>query len=1053
MNEDLLQRLQQALTGRYAIEKELGRGGMAIVYLARDLKHNREVALKVLPSDLAATLGSDRFLREIQITARLQHPHILPLHDSGAADGLLYYVMPYVEGESLRDRLNREKQLPIRDALHIAREVADGLAYAHDKDVVHRDIKPENIMLAGGHAMIADFGIAQAIQVAGEQTVVASDTVSGTPAYMSPEQATGGDVDARTDIYSLASVLYEMLVGKPPFADVSTQGLMKKILSQPAPSLRADRETVAEPVEQAVLQALAKLPADRFSTVREFAAALGPESDTAHTATVSAAAVSATSVRPAATLPAGSKPIKLGPALGIFLVTSVAVLGVTFLLVKQFGLPDWVFPGAAVLLLLGIPVLITTSVLQGKLHTDTANAQAAVGRPRQGHWLTWRKAVMGGVLALAVWGLVVAGYMASREMGVGPGATLVSAGILEDQDDILIADFDNKTEDEFLGDALKEALSIDLAQSTMLKVVPGNRVVGILRRMEKPADTPLDLELAREVAVRDGIKAVVSGQIHPTGSSYVLTTRLIAAESGEVLTAHRETAKDADDLIEAVDRLSGKIREKIGESLKTIRSDKSLEHVTTASLEALQKYSSALRASDFDDDSEQALSLVEEAIALDPGFAMAHRKMAVLLDNMGRERARSLDAATKAYELRDRLTDRERYLAVAYYHSQLNNPEEAINAYKSLLALDPEDGYALNNIGRNYAGIGDQERALEYSRKCLELLETPSHYGNVLGDLVSLGRFDEGEEVLEEYLQTFPDLPYAYLMGAIAAGAARDYELAQTRVQELSEVAGESMVMRRFSQGTQSAIAGVQGKLRSSEELGLGVAAIEEQAGLRSNSLGTLLGVARQRAIIRGDTESATELVESFLQRFPLESMDPTDRPYFDLAELYALAGDGNRARALLEEYVREVDPRLQPGQEGGYRGALGEVALAEGRYDDAIAEFRKQEERDRGWPKGAGYFLAHAYDLAGEPDSALIVYERFLDVNHLFRLFIDWNTLAGSYFRLAELYEERGESTRAVHYYGKFVELWKDADEELQPRVRAARERLNALVGERPKS
>src|SRR5436309_3375401 len=227
---DLLAVLRDALADRYAVERELGRGGMATVFLAEDLKHRRPVAIKVLHPELAAAVGAERFLREIEIAARLQHPHILPLYDSGAAGSLLYYVMPYVEGESLRDRLNREKQLGLEDAVRITTEVAGALAYAHSHGVVHRDIKPENILLSGGTAVVADFGIARALSVAGEsQPLTQTGTVVGTPAYMSPEQATGSDqVGGRSDQYSLACVLYEMLVGEPPFTGATPQAVMAR---------------------------------------------------------------------------------------------------------------------------------------------------------------------------------------------------------------------------------------------------------------------------------------------------------------------------------------------------------------------------------------------------------------------------------------------------------------------------------------------------------------------------------------------------------------------------------------------------------------------------------------------------------------------------------------------------------------------------------------------------------------------------------------------------------------------------------------------------------
>ena len=247
---------------------------MATVYLAEDLKHHRQVALKLLRPELAAPLFSDRFLREVRITARLNHPHILPLLDSGEADGFVYYTMPYVEGESLRGRLEREQQLPLDDAIQIAREVADALSYAHSHDFVHRDIKPENILLQSGHAVVADFGIARAITAAGGDRLTATGLAVGTPAYMSPEQASGStQLDGRSDVYSLGCVLYEMLAGEPPYTGSSAQAVIAKRLSEPVPHLRTLRD-VPQAIEQVVTKALARVPADRFATAGQFALAL-----------------------------------------------------------------------------------------------------------------------------------------------------------------------------------------------------------------------------------------------------------------------------------------------------------------------------------------------------------------------------------------------------------------------------------------------------------------------------------------------------------------------------------------------------------------------------------------------------------------------------------------------------------------------------------------------------------------------------------------------------------------------------------------------------------
>jgi len=272
---ELQDRLQAALANRYAIQREVGRGGMARVYLAQDLRHRRPVAVKILHPHLAATVGPERFKREVEIAARLSHPHILTLIDSGEVEGLLYYVMPFIEGESLRGRLDRERQLPISDALEITRHVATALGYAHARGVIHRDIKPENIMLHEGEPMITDFGIAKAVSGASAEQLTQTGTVIGTPAYMSPEQASGdADIDGRSDQYSLACMLYEMLAGRPPFTGPSPQAIMVKQFTEPSPSVRKTRPEVPEALDRVLMKALAKPPAERFGSALEFAQAL-----------------------------------------------------------------------------------------------------------------------------------------------------------------------------------------------------------------------------------------------------------------------------------------------------------------------------------------------------------------------------------------------------------------------------------------------------------------------------------------------------------------------------------------------------------------------------------------------------------------------------------------------------------------------------------------------------------------------------------------------------------------------------------------------------------
>ncbi len=324
----LREELERSLAGRYTIERELGRGGMATVYLAQDVRHDRPVALKVLHPELAATLGPERFQREIRLAARLQHPHILTVLDSGESAGRLWFTMPFIEGESLRDRLNREKQLPLDDALRIARESADALEYAHQHGIVHRDIKPENILLSGNHALVADFGIARAISA--DEHLTQTGLAIGTPAYMSPEQSAGDRaLDARTDVYSLGVVLYEMLVGEPPFTGPTAQAIVSRRMTEAPRPLRSIRESVPEALEHAVSVALARTPADRFASARKFADALDEAGRTSSGAVSTSSSVQPTPApAPTVAVPATkiARRAPLTAALGLGFLLGLGVL-------------------------------------------------------------------------------------------------------------------------------------------------------------------------------------------------------------------------------------------------------------------------------------------------------------------------------------------------------------------------------------------------------------------------------------------------------------------------------------------------------------------------------------------------------------------------------------------------------------------------------------------------------------------------------------------------------------------------------------------------------
>jgi len=1026
-----------ALSDRYLVERELGRGGMATVYLVKDVRHDRLVALKVLRPELAEALGSQqRFLREIKTAARLDHPLILPLLDSGEAAAQLWYTMPYVEGESLRDRISREGPLPIEDAVTIAREVTDALAYAHGHAVIHRDIKPGNVLLSDGHVRVADFGIAKAMRAAGSEQLTVTGLIVGTPAYMSPEQASGqADVDHRSDVYAVGCVLYEMLTGKPPFTGPTLPAILAKRFTEPAPSVRQLRPEVPEALDRAVTKALATVPEDRFQTAAEFRDVL-------------------------TNLPGGtSAPLRLGrrllltgvAAFGLYAACALIVLGAVRVLTNSLGLPDWVVPGAVTLLGLGLPVVLMTAVVQQR-HALGISLQLTTRLTKAPHWLTWRRAIGGGALAFAALGVATAGYMALRALGIGPVRTLLAAGALQPRERLLLADFQNRTRDTLVGSLITEAMRIDLAQSPVINLMPPAGVVEVLARMQRPSSSRLDAALAREVALREGIKAVVTGEVASVGPQYVLSAQLVSAHTGEVLTARRETARDSTELIRTIDRLSRKLRERVGESLKAIRAEPPLEHLTTSSLEALQLYSRAERAREIDGDFEGAVALLDDAIALDSGFAMAYRRLGAALGEVGPpERINA--ALTKAYQLRDRLPERERYHARAsYYLGVTHETEKAAAIYRALLAIYPDDITALHNLAFAYEGLGQGARSEELHLREIALDSSNfSGFGDLIETQVILGKWREAEATLARGLRLFPNHGRAQYLAILMAAAHHDYAAAEAYASAMKERQAESPFHTTIANAQLKDIALVRGRLAETE----GYLRQDLEASVRAGNpyLGTAFSLAGLDLEFRNRPARASATVRAALARYPLDSFKPRERPYLALAGFYARSGKPKLARALLAEHERVRDRALEDGDaEAGRHGFLGELAIAENRLTDAAAEFRAQTATRGAWCALCGIpDLGRVYDRMNQPDSAIVIYERYLSTPWIHRLEIDAVWLPRIYQRLGELYEQRGDRAKAMDYYGRFVDLWKDCDPELRPavaRARAALKRLSAEEG-----
>ena len=1023
----MLLRLKAALAGRYTIELELGQGGMATVYLAHDVRHDRRVAVKVLRPELSLELGADRFVREIHLAARLNHPHIMPLFDSGEAGGFLYYVMPVVEGESLRERLQQAKRLPVEDATQIAQEVADALDYAHRHGVVHRDIKPENILLQDGHAVVADFGIGKAVSAAAQGVAALTRTgvTVGTPAYMSPEQAAGDEaIDGRSDLYSLGCVLYEMLAGEPPFTGPTAQAVIAAHLTATPRPLAELRSDTPPWVADAIARALAKDPNARFRAATAFRDAIG-------------APATAAAPRPA-------HPLRVP---GLYGLAAALALGVVYLLTIELGLPSWVISDAVVLLLVGLPIVVATGLVERRRAVARAiGAPAAVGPSR---WLTWQRTVAGLGLAFGALGVGAAGYMAMRLLGIGPVGTLVASGVLKNRESLILADFENRTPDSTLGPSLTAAFRVDLSESPTVRLMDGAAIAEALRRMERRATTPLDPGLAREIAQREDVKAVVRGEIDPLGRGYVLSASLIAAADGHVLTALRETADNDAALIGAVDRLSRKLRERIGESLKSIRAAPPLEQVTTASLDALRRYSDGARAEQ-EGDWERAAASYRDATALDTGFATASWRLAVMLYDSRASDSAFAAAMTAAFRHRDRLPEIERYLAIGRYYEYYERADDgwhqATAAYRAVLERDPDNIIALNDLSRVLFEGRRYQEAETLAVRAMGLGRRIGPFINAALAQMGQGRYADAQATLDRFARIAPHNPLILAVSFTVAGSRGDYAAAERDLRQLRAEQRESAVWQAASSAGLAWLNEVRGRLGQAARDLADFMAVSEQRGVASSYV---VGAIRRGLLdvrYRHRPLAGVTAVEAALGRHPLSSIPTLNRPYLALAAFYAEAGRPEAARRLLAEYERLVPERTRRGHPGRLTAAAA-IALAEGRVEDAILGYRAWIEQAEN-PADGLFELATAYERARQPDSALAVYERSVTapgVRAPLVLFdpVDARAFAATLQRLGALYRERGEHAKARDYYGRFVDLWKDADPELQPIVAEARTAL----------
>ncbi len=1045
---ELREKLQTQLGGAYQIEAELGGGGMSRVFSATETAFGRKVVIKVLPAELGAGVNVDRFKREIQVAANLQHPHIVPVLTAGEMGDVPFYTMPFIDGQSLRARL-AAGPIPIDECVSLLRDVARALAYAHEHHVVHRDIKPDNVLISGTSATVTDFGIAKAISAAR-----AADTLDGagggaltqlgmsigTPTYMAPEQAAADpSTDHRADIYSFGCMAYEMLAGRPPFAGLSPHKLLAAHMGsrpQPVWELRPDTPPA---LAEIVMECLEKDPDARPQRAADIARVLD--------------AVSSGATGPVA---AATRPGSFRRGAIMYVVAFAAAVILAKAAQVAFAVPDWVMSTTIAIMVIGIPLYLATAYVQRVSRRAAASTPRTAAAPttlstiavRASPYLSWQR--MRGLMASALgsFALLVVALMALRPLGLGPLKSLMASGQLHDRDKILIGDFTSTGSDTTLGSVIAEAVRADLGQSPVISVITPQAVAADLQLMQRAANTRIDTAVARVVARREGAKAIVTGDVHSLASGgFVVTMRLVGADSGQNLASLSGSANGAKDLIPTIGHLTRSLRRQMGESLKHVQASAGLAQVTTASIAALEKYTAAQRAMT-QGDPDKAIPLFKEAVTIDTGFASAYRGLAVALSNRGLDREGQIAAMERAYADTARLPETERWLAVATYWTQGPHPNDAkaAEAYKSLLAIRPTQYAALNNLALLYANKRQFDSAAALLRRAVAANPAGvTSYNNLITNEAELGKWSQVDSTAAAVLKASANNPRVAMGRATYLFARGQYDSTVAFMDSVSAANPTDDFTKAQRNGVVGIVAMTRGQVAEGMRLMALNTAYQVAQGNAQVALGAPIDSATTLVWFFHDTVKALSIVQNALKRVPLTNFQPLDRPYGALAQAYALMGKPELAKSMLTEFDRISSAYTQEAASRTRHTIQSSIAMAEHRYLDSAHE---SEAADIGTCTicrlpATGF----AFDLAQMPDSAIAAFTRYVNSTSLLQRYgLDRFFLAGSYKRLGELWEAKGDRAKAAHYYAKFLDLWKNADPALQPQVTDVRKRLARL-------
>jgi eukaryotic-like serine/threonine-protein kinase len=756
----------------------------------------------------------------------------------------------------------------------------------------------------------------------------------------------------------------------------------------------------------------------------------------------------------------------LWQVLGIYLVGSWVGYQVIVQLADTVGLPDWVPAFAIVLFIIGLPIVLATAFIQeGALTLHVLQRMPQQYEPLDPTLLpvdalqpapsatphalfTWRKAVLSGITAFLLLAISAAGYMGLRNAGIGPFGSLVASGAMGDRERIVISQFHSTAGDTMLASAVSQAFGVDFAQSSVVSVVEPAQVRSVLQRMSRDPSARLDADLTHEIAVRDNIRSYVTGEIAQAGGRYVIAAKLFATQDGRLLAAFSETAADSTEILPSVDRLSKKLRQKIGESLKALRAEKALEEVSTPSLDALRKYSEGVWAIDVEQDFDRGIPLLEDALAIDSTFAMAWRKLSVAYFNSQASRDKYVASAIKTYAHRERLTEPERYMAEGWYHLRVTEDwNKAATAFR--MGIDRRFSSSPNNLGLAYLQMREYDKAAEAFGEAVSRDSTlVVGYANGVEAYFLAGKNKEAYDLLALFDRKFPEAPTAYLRHVWLESAQGNYAAADTAARELLEKRGTALNFRALGTTSLANLAAVRGKLAEASRLANQASAANQQRGIPSAALMGELLSARTDALTRRNPARAIERVEEALTSHPLQDIPAVDRPYFATAELFALSGKVDRARALLTAFEKDVPTDLRGDIRRELANVRGLIAFAEGKHDEALNQLRTAAELEA-CRICSDTYLALAFEASGQADSAIARYEHYLITPESRRITIDAVERGPALERLAELYERKGDRQKAAQHARSFVELWQNADAELQPRVAAKRALLQRLGSE----